>query len=80
MKRKPTIKKIKKCKKDSHTLVLEDTDDNFGIRSNNCSTFLKSSGLLAQGEWSNRKSKDRNAVITFRDPKTAEVKGGVFCF
>ena len=75
MKQKPTINKIKKCKKDSRTLSLQETDNEVGVGSNCCSTFLESTGLLAQGEWCNFKSKDRNAVITLWDPKTAEVKG-----
>ena len=79
----PTIQSIKKCKKDSPTLSLQEKDDEVGVRGNSCSTFLRSSGLLAQGEWCNPKSDQRNAVITFRDPKTSQIKGRVFwilCF
>ena len=73
-----TINSIKKCKQDSRILSLQKTDDAVGVEENFCSTFLSSSGLLAQGEMDNLKSDQRNAVITFWDPKTAEIKGGVF--
>ena len=76
MEQKPTIDSIKKCKQDSRTLSLQETDNSVGVRKNKCSTFLSRSGLLAQGECWKAKSQRRNAVITFRDPKTAEVKGG----
>ena len=72
------INSIKKCKQDSRTLSLQETDKVVGVRSNWCSTFLSSIGLLAQGEWNNPKSDQRNAVITFRDPKTGNLKGGLF--
>ena len=75
MEQKPTIQSIKKCKRDSNILSLQETDHAVGVRENYCSIFLKSSGLLAQGEWDNQKSDERNAVVTFRDPTTAEVKG-----
>ena len=78
MEQKPIIDSIKKCKKDSCTLSLQEKDDAVGVEANWCSTFLSSSGLLAQGEMDNLKSDQRNAVITFWDPKTAEIKGGVF--
>ena len=74
----PTIDSIKKCEQDSRTLSLQETDDALGVEANCCSTFLTRSGLLAQGEWGNPKSDQRNALITFCDPKTAEIKGGVF--
>ena len=76
MEKKPTIDSIKKCKQDSRTLSLQETDEAVGEIENRCSTFLKSSGLLAQGEWGNQKSDERNALITFRDPTTATAKGG----
>ena len=66
---------IKKCKQDSRTLSLQEKDMAVGVQKNGCSTFLSRSGLVAQGEGSNRNWKSRNAVISFRDPKTAEVKG-----
>ena len=78
MERKPTIDSIKKCKQDSRTLSLQQTDDVLGVKKYSCSTFLSSTGLLAQGEWNNQNSKSRNALITFRDPKTGKIKGGVF--
>ena len=78
MEQKPTIKKIKKCKQDTRTLSLQETDDAIGVESNGCSTFLSSIGLLAQGEWNNKKSKSRNALVTFRDPKTGNIKGDRF--
>ena len=65
---------IKKCKQDSRTLSLQETDDALGVIQNGCSIFLRSIGLLAQKQWDNKKSKSRNAVITFLDPATAEVK------
>ena len=76
MEQKPTIDLIKKCKQDSRTLSLEDTDDEVGVRGNYCSIFLSRSGLLAQGEWNKTLLKSRNALITFRDPKTGMLKGG----
>ena len=75
MNQKPTIKKIKKCKKDSLTLSLQETEKLFGVKKNGCSTFLSCSGLLAQGEVDNRKLNQRNPVVTFRDPKTCKLKG-----
>ena len=78
MKQKPTIDSIKKCKQETRTLSLQETDKALGVESNCCSTFLSSIGLLAQGEDNIKKQNERNAVITFRDPKTTEVKGRVF--
>ena len=75
MEKKPTIDSIKKCKQDSQTLSLLETDNKIMAIENGCSTFLKSSGLLAQGEYKNRRWKSRKNVITFRDPKTGNVKG-----
>ena len=75
MNQKPTIDSIKKCLQNKRTLSLQDTDDALGVKSNWCSTFLSSICLLAQGEYWNKKSKSRNALVTFRDPTTAEVKG-----
>ena len=72
------INSIKKCKQDSRTLSLQDKDDALGVEANWCSTYLSKSGLLAQGECRKSKSQKRNTVIMFRDPATAEVKGGVF--
>ena len=80
MEQKPTIHSIKKCKQNSCTLSLQETDDDIGVKANWCSTFLSSIGLLAQGEGNNRKSKSRNAVITFRNPATAKVKSKDFGF
>ena len=80
MRQKPTIDSIKKCKQDSRTLSLQDTDKAIRVEDNWSSTFLSSIGLLAQGEAYNPKSDQRNGVITFHDPKTAEVKGGNFYF
>ena len=77
MGQKPTIQSTQKCKQDSRTLSLQLKDDAIGVKSNWCSTFLSSSGLLAQGEAYNPKLDERNAVVTFRDPKTADVKGGI---
>ena len=73
-----TIDSIKKCKQNSKTLSLQETDDAFGVRGSLCSVFLCSSGLLAQGEYVNPKSDQRNAVVTFRDPKTGKLKGRDF--
>ena len=78
MEQKPTINSIKKCKQDSRTLSLQETDNEIGVEANCCSTFLKSSGLLAQGECWNGKSKERNALIKFRDPNTGKLKGRNF--
>ena len=75
MKQLITIKLIQKCKQDLRTLSLQETDDVIGVKENYCSTFLSKSGLLAQGEYNSPNFKSRNAVVTFRDPKTAEVKG-----
>ena len=75
MEQKPTIKSIKKCNQDSRTISLQETDDALGVEENWCSTFLSSSGLLAQGEFINQKLDERNALVTFRDPATAKVKG-----
>ena len=75
MEQKPTIDLIKKCKQDSRTLSLQETDKKFKIKEIRCSAFLSRSGLLAQGEYGNPNSEERNAVVTFRDPKTTEVKG-----
>ena len=75
MEQKPTIQSIKKCKQDSCILSLQETDDAVGVISNWCSTFLSRTGLLAQGEWGNLMSKERNALVTFRDPTTSKVKG-----
>ena len=75
MEQKPTIDSIKKCKKDSKILSLQETDNAVGAVENGCSTFLSSIGLLAQGEQNILNFEKRNAVITFRDPKTAKVKG-----
>ena len=75
MGQKPSIDSIKKVKQYFWTLSLQETDDAVGVRWNYCSTFLKSSGLLAQGEFCNIMSFKRNAVVTFRDPATAKVKG-----
>lgn len=71
---------IKKCTKDSLTLSLQEKDDTVGVEANYCSTFLKPNGFLAQGEFYNLKSHERNAVVTICDPKNAEVKGGNFEF
>ena len=71
----PTIDSIKTIELDSRTLSLQETDYALGVEANGCSTFLSWSGLLAQGELSNKKSKSRNAVVTFRDPKTGNLKG-----
>ena len=78
MEQKPTIDSINKCRQDSRILSLQETEDTVGVKANHCSTFLESSGLLAQGEYDNSKSKTRNAVITFRDPKSSEIKGRIF--
>ena len=75
MGQKPSIKSIKKCKQFFRTLSLQETDYALLVKQNYCSTFLKSSGLLVQGEFWNRKSGSRNALVTFRDPKTGKVKG-----
>ena len=75
MEQKPTIHSIKKCEQDSRTLSLQETDKEIGVEAYWCSTFLKSSGLLAQGEINNNIFNGRNALITFRDPKTAKIKG-----
>ena len=77
MEQKPTIKSIKKCKQDSRTLSLQETDKEVKIKESRCSAFLSRSGLLAQGEFGNRKKSKRNAVVTFRDPKTGNVKGWI---
>ena len=69
---------IKKCKQDSRTLSLQETDKAVGVESNGCSTFLMSIGLLVQGEENNRKSDSRNALVTFRDPATGKLKGESF--
>ena len=76
MEQTPTIESIKKCKQDSCILSLQDTDDELGVKRNCCSTFLSRSGLLAQGEDWNLKCDQRNALVTFWDPKTAKLKGG----
>ena len=78
MEKKPTIYLIKKCKQYTRTLSLQEKDKKFRVEGNRCSTFLSKSGLLAQGDYENFKLE--NALITFWDPKTAEVKGGVFWF
>ena len=70
-----TINSIKKCK-GFYTLFLQETDKKVGVKANWCSTFLSSSGLLAEGEYANPNPKKRNAVVTFRDPSTAKIKGG----
>ena len=75
MGQKPTIQSTQKCKQDSLTLSLQQKNDALRVKSNWCSTFLTRSSLLAQGEWSNPKSSKRNALVTFRDPKTGKVKG-----
>ena len=75
MEQKPTIQSIKKCKPDSRALSLQKTDKTVKVKDKHCSTFLSKSGLLAQGEWGNPKSDERNALVTFRDPTTADVKG-----
>ena len=80
MEQTPTIDSIKKCKQDSRTLSLQETDDPIGAVENGCSTFMSSIGLLAQGEFWNKKMFARNAVVTFRDPKTGIVKGRIFNF
>ena len=80
MEQKPTIESIKKCKQDSRTLSLQETDKAVGVRGNWSSTFLSSISFLAQGEAYNSKSYRRNAVVTFRDPKTAQVKGKIIPF
>ena len=77
---KSIINSIKKCKNESRTLSLQETDDTVGVEANWSSTFLSSTGLLAQGEWNNPKSDERNAVVTFRDPATGEIKGGESLF
>ena len=72
-----TIKKhIKKIQRHSQTLSLQETNYDVLVEANGCSTFLGSSGLLARGEFNNQKSEERNALVTFRDPATAEVRGG----
>ena len=73
MEETPKIDLIKKCKQDSQTLSLQETDDAIRVQLNGCSTFLSETGILAQGEFWN--SKSRNALVTFRDPASAEVKG-----
>ena len=75
MEQKPTIDSIKKCLQNKRILSLQETDDAIGVEANRCSTFLSWSGLLAQGEFKNKKSDSRNSLVTFRDPETAEVKG-----
>ena len=75
MEKKPTLDSIKKCKQESATFSLQEVNDALGLQGIYCSTFLSSIGLLAQGEWDNQKWKSRNAVVTFRDPATAELKG-----
>ena len=71
----PKIDLIKKCKQDTRTLSLQETNNALGLEANNCSTFLSWSGLLAQGEGNNKKQNERNALITFRDPATGKLKG-----
>lgn len=78
MEQKPTIDSIKKCRHDTHTLSLQETDDAIRVENNGCYTFLSSSGLLVQGEQNNEKWESRNAVVTFRDPKTGKLKGREF--
>ena len=78
MEKKTIIDLIKKCKKDSSTLSLQKTDDALGVKAYCCSTFLKSSGLLAQGELNILNSDKRNPVVTFRNPKTGNIKGEDF--
>ena len=80
MEQKSKIDSIKKCKLDLRTLSPKETDDALRVEANNCSTFLSSIGLLAQGEGNNQRSKSRNAVITFRNPATAKVKSKDFGF
>ena len=78
MEQKPTIQSIdsiKKCKQDSRTLSLQETDNEIGVEDNWCSTFLSRSGLLAQGEYNKKKLEDRNALVTFHYLKTSHVKG-----
>ena len=78
MEQKPTIDSIKKCKRRSRTLSLQETDDALRVKANCCSTFLKWSGLLAQGEYCNKNSESRNALVTFRDLATGKLKGKRF--
>ena len=80
MKHKKTINLIKKCRRDSRTLSLQEIDDRVGVEEKRCSTFLRLSGLLAQGKQNNPKSESRNALITFRDPKTWDVQGEYYFF
>ena len=80
MGQKPSIDSIKKCRKFCWTLSLQETDNALGVKKNYCSTFLKSVGLLAQGEYRNQKFDERNSLITFRDLKKGKVKGEDSCF
>lgn len=47
MNQKPTIQSIKKCIRYTRNLSLREKDDSIGIETNECSTFLSWSGLLA---------------------------------
>ena len=71
----PTTDSIEISDQDPRLLFLQDPNDLNREHGNRCSTFLSSSVLLAQGELDMLMPKERNAVITFRDPETAEVKG-----
>ena len=75
MEKKTTIDSIKKCLQNSNILSLEETDKAIGVKSNFCSSFLKSNDLMIQGEYFNQKSDERNAVVTFRDPATGKIIG-----
>ena len=65
----------KKCNQDSPTISPQKKDIVVKIYADYCSTYLSKSGLLALGEYRNQQWDERNAVVTFRDPATAEVKG-----
>lgn len=72
---KSTIGMINKCEIDSQRITLKEKDKTIEAERNDCSSFMKSLKLLAQGECNNLNHKSRNAIITFTDLVTGKVKG-----
>ena len=60
-------------------LCLEESHRKAGVKHYQCSDFLASMSLLAEGECFNKES--RSAIVNITDMKTGELKGcdDVFC-
>jgi hypothetical protein len=62
---------------DHHTETrnLFKKNPDIGVKSNQCSTCIGSSGIVAYGEEYNLESNERNAVITFSNVESTDIVG-----